>query len=274
MVFSITRISTFIFSPILVFLLTASAPPPPVPEMAEGCELIGEPLTGALYSREQAYFTFDLEAGIYTFAAWATWDLGSLGLTILDSDGAELAHDDGLDNSPMKILRLNDDLSLDVVLTAGDSLVPFEPGAFTFVVTGGERCFERIDDPGKGILDDWAAIISEGNEEIVYWVFDDLSGEESLVLNYRLDPGSYFAAAETIDHDDDIDMYIRQGDLMLSMDEYPNNYPVCYFDLTETTVISITVESWEYAVGIQTAVIVVVARKIPAPESRTGERVE
>lgn len=273
MVNSITRVSTFILSPILVFLLTASAPPP-VPEMAEGCELIGEPLTGVLYTREKAYFTFDLEAGTYTFAAWATWDLGSLGLTILGPDGAELTHDDGLDNSPMKILRLNEDLSLDIVLTAGDSLVPFEPGAFTFVVASGERCFERIDDPGKEILDTWAVVISEGNEEIIYWVFDDLLEDESLVLNYRLNPGSYFVAAETINPDDDIDMYIRQGDLLLSKDEYPNNYPVCYFDLTEAAVISITVNPWEYAVGIRTAVIVVVARKIPVPESRSGERVE
>ena len=252
----------------LIFLLTAfliavfltAASPPRIPDPASGCELIGRAQTGNITGGESVTFNFDLEPGSYTFAAWATWDLVSLKLSVSRLDGVELTRDEGTDNNPIVEISFTEQTTVDVILIGGSSRVHGVPGAYSFVAARGEGCYEKSPDPALEILDDYTAVAAEKNEEVVQWAYETMSGDRSLVLNYRLDPGTYTIVAESIHPDDDIDMYVRRGNEVLYQDEYPDNRPVCIIHLVEQTVASIEVDPWVYGNGTDTKVVVIVSR--------------
>jgi hypothetical protein len=256
---SFTRNIIIFITPILVLILT-SATPPEVPAPAEGCVQVGEVQTGDLASGQSISFPFTLEPGQYTFAAWATWDLISLGMTINGSNGVELTRDEGLDNNPVISIGFEEQTDVVVILTAGADRVSGQAGAFSFVLASGENCYERSVNPTKEILEDYTVIAAENGESVLYWVSDMLFGEDSLMLNYDLEAGDYTIIAETVDESDDIDMYVRRGDEVLAQDEIPNNAPDCIIHLTETTAVSIEIDPWTYGSGNTTDVIVVVTR--------------
>lgn len=253
------RFLQILLIPVLIVLSTGASPPR-IPDPASGCEGVGQVHTGNLPGGDSMSLTYTLEPGHYTFAAWATWDLTFLTLTINTPDGVELARDDGPDNNPIVEIGFEEQIEIEVILTGGHARVENVHGAFSFIVASGEGCYEKNPDPAKEILEDYTSVALDFGEEVVYWVYQDLNGENSLVLNYRLEPGDYTVVAETIDEDDDIDMYVRHGDTILYQDEYPDNIPECIIHLSEQTVVSIEIEPWEYGTGNSTKVVVLVTR--------------
>ncbi|MCX6646894.1 MAG: hypothetical protein NTY09_11175 [bacterium] len=241
----------------LMALLTAASPPA-IPDMASGCDLIGHVQTGYINSGESVTFTFDLEPGAYTFAAWASWDLTSLKLSVSRPDGVELTYDDGTDNNPIVGISFTELTTVNVILTGGIDRVHAVAGAYSFVAATGEGCYEKSVDPAKEILEDYTAVAAENSEEVVKWEYRQLSGENSLILNYTLDPGDYTIVAETLNAGDDIDMYVRKGEEVLNQDEYPDNRPECIINLLEQTVVSIEIDPWVYGNGTDTSVVVIV----------------
>jgi len=264
---SLSRLPAIALIP-LCLVLTAAAqieigPPAWVEDAAAlPCDQAGETVTGTLSGGEDIVCVYDLGPGTYSAVAWASWDILWLGMTVRNPIGQVLARDDALDNTPVCRFTLAEGETAKVILTAGEARVQDVSADYALTVVRGTNCVERRRSRAKEILDDWTGVVRDEESEVVSWEAVELSGEDSLVLDYSLSAGSYTVIAETTDADDDIDMYVRtEPNTILSRDELPGNNPVCHFVLQNPADVSVEIDPWEYGDGDSTDLVFIVARE-------------
>ncbi len=252
----------------LIFLLSGGVTPlvpenPPWVDSPEQfpCGRIGETVSGTLTGGGEISRTFSPGPGKYTIAAWAGWDLLSVNMVVRNSNGLEIASDESVDNLPVCEIELETAGEIAVHLEAGDARVDGVPGEYAIVVWMGDDCVDREPSKIKTILDDWTIVSQMEGGILEYWDVVGISGNEKMEFEFNLEAGCYTVIAETVHPEDDIDMYIvRGGNNVLSDNEEPDNFPVCYFELETDTEITIEIDCWKYGKGDSTEMALLVAR--------------
>jgi hypothetical protein len=162
---------------------------------------------------------------------------------------------------PLCCVAIESSETVEVFLRAGEGRVENPQAVYAFASARGDACFERPAFPAKAILDEWTGIVTEEDALVTSWNVSELEGEDSLIYEYRLEPGSYTAVAETTSPGDDIDMYVRvDPETVISRDELPHNFAICYFVLDNPADVTIEIDPWEYAQGDRTTIVVLLAR--------------
>jgi hypothetical protein len=224
------------------------------------CERMGETKTGELGAGATIDFTFDLQPGSYSFAAWASLDLIGLQMTVADPSGAAIKSDNGADNQPICDIALSEAKSIKVTLKAGDARVAGVGGSYSFVSAKGSGCFVPTPCPATDLLDGWAALMKEQNQSVVKWQVVQISGTKPIDFTFTLPSGNFTAIAETMQPRDDVDILVRRGsDPPLCKNEEPDNNPICDFTLGSSGDIIVEITPWTYAENGTTTVVLLIA---------------
>jgi len=269
------RLLTILLIPAMMLVATGAktlGPPEKAPwedtENPPPCQVLTGDITGILGGNETKVYTVDLPAGTFTIAGWGSWDLVSLRLTVRDSNGEELACDEGRNNLPVCEISLEEGGSVKIELEAGISRVGDLGGAYSLAVMSGTGCVEAEDDRyAKEILDEWTMITFTENSLVRDWDVQHISGARIYGYEYELPAGKYFAVAETTQPGDDIDMYVKlESDEVIRGNELPNNFPICYFELEHARVVTIEIDPFSYAEGSSTELVFLLAEEIRTEE--------
>jgi len=236
------------------------AAPWTAPDFMMPCEIIDDTVAGTIAGLEEISFSYSLDSGTYTVAAWSTWDIISLKLTVHNSMGQVIGREDGLNNMPVVEFTLENPEQITLELSAGTERMSGVDADYSLLLARGSDCIESPDYPAKGLLDEWTGVVSDEDFVIEYWEAIEVSDAEMYELEISLSPGAYAIVAETTSFQDDIDMYIRRGeDTILTQNELPDNSPVCHFELDNVTTVTIQVDPWHYAIGESTGMMLIVA---------------
>jgi hypothetical protein len=232
------------------------------PDFTTPCEIIDDSVTGIIEGLEVKTHSYTLEAGTYTAAAWSSWEIVSLQLTVRNSLDQVIGREDSLSNMPVVEFTLDAPEEITLELSAGEVRMPGVDAGYSLLIAKSTDCIESPDYPAKDLLDQWTQVVADENYIMEYWEAVDISGSDMYELEISLSPGAYAVVAETTNFQDDIDMYIRRGeDTILTQNELPDNSPVCHFELDNTTTITIQVDPWHYAIDETTGMILIVARE-------------
>jgi hypothetical protein len=227
------------------------------------CDQLQDTITGEIHAGGSVSYTFDLQPGDYSFAAWAGLDILSLSLTVKDPvSGAAIALDEGADNSPICEFTLAAPKTVDVTLAAGEARVSGVAGTYWLASASGTRCFARQACPVRAILDDWTSITAEENWSVVNWAALEVTGTDPIDLPFSLPAGEYTIVGETLHPRDDLDILVKQGsDLILTGNEEPDNNPICYFELANPSDIPIEIVPWQYGSGGAAVIGLLIVKK-------------
>jgi hypothetical protein len=225
------------------------------------CSILSGDIAGTMAGNETKMYSVGLSPGAYTIAAWASWDLFSIRLTIKDEAGNELARDEGRDNYPVCAIFLEAATTVQIELQAGIARMNGVDGSYAVAIASGSGCFERPDSYAKEILDEWSMVVTLENAEIMDWMVTEISGARTAKYEFSLSSGRYTVVAETVHPTDDIDMYVKlESDDVLKGNELPDNYPICYFELDRAHTVTIEIDPFLYAEGSSTGLVLVLAR--------------
>ena len=222
------------------------------------CPMLQDIVTGQIQGGETVKFTLELQPGEYSFAAWASLDVVSLGMTIRDASmGSVIKMDDGADNSPICEFTLASAKSVEVSLAAGDARISGAAATYYFAAASGSGCFVRQPCRVKQVLDEWTVIVKDEGWSVMNWEVREITSSDAIKFAYSLPAGEYTAIAETLNPLDDVDMYIKRGsDTILTMNQEPDNSPLCDFELSNPAEITVEIDPFSYTQG-QTGDLVV-----------------
>lgn len=251
--------------PIIGILLTASVSLPPEQAPWDGeeseisCDTILSPILSTLEGGQARAWQVTLDPGEYTVAAWASWDLVSLTLVVTDADGDRLATCTSPVNIPFSEIEISETTTINLNVYAGEAVVDGIPADLSVTVFSGQGCVDPEFSYTKAILNEWQGVLSEEGGELILWDVMALESEDSVYMEYELEPGTYSVVAETTNYSDDIDMYVRIDNEEISRNEEPDNFPVCHFSLESGATIEVEVDPWSYAEGSSTGLVIMVA---------------
>jgi hypothetical protein len=210
-------------------------------------------------------YYLDLEPGSYILIAEGGEDLEDIDMYVYDSDGYELDSDTLADNYPICQIDLRYPEEIEVEIIAY-SFVGREYEDYYCFVAGAQYSENYgnqdayMSDDLQNIMGYWTDWADESNYDVVYTNIGVLSRDESAYFDLDLEPGSYHIYAESLEKEDDIDLYVRDDrGRELQSDTLSDNYPICSFELNSPESVEVEVAPYTYAVGNSTEFAIVVA---------------
>ncbi len=209
-------------------------------------------------------YYFDLESGSYYFLAEGGEDTEDIDMYIYDEDGYELDSDTLTDNYPMVEIEIRRAQEIEVEIVAYSFYGREYEDYYCFVAAADVSDIDDWRSTDSGDLDEileyWEDWAYDSGYDVLYSSTGTLSRDTSEYYEFELESGSYHIYAESLNEEDDIDLYVWDEYYdELASDTLADNYPICSFDLRSSEFVEIEVVPYTYEVGNITDFVLVIA---------------